>query len=479
MNDADIISLYSKGLWEHVDAQEIDEIFSEASDNPQESVDLLEDILLSRQPQNLKSYTIVAIFINKIYRDPERERKRLRYIKIAAIILVILLVIAIIWYIFYRIRQGKLEDMQNYRVQSQKYMDAGNFKPALENAQNAEKLARDLKMNDESESISEDVILLQTLIQADEFFSSLNYNSAYEHYLQALKYSGATDVVIRDYIQRQISFIETDLSAQQFMRLGDMLFQNGEYDEAEAMYNKAGEQAAIIHDMNGREKATAAIEKIYDKRAELRKDAEQKLEQKKQVALSDALKKGDDLLAAGDIEGAQNAYLDARNLSDNPADRTQISAALGQVSQAREKKAAEEKFSDDERKKRFQAATEIETQGDESFAAGDYVSAQMYYMTAIESFDELVEPRKVQLIQNKFDLAKSKSLESRGTKIEAEDTEQRARNLYADKNYTEAKAAAIKAKELYTTLDMKSKVDDMNILLEQIATDETIADSLK
>ena len=137
MNDADIISLYSKGLWEHVDAQEIDEIFSEASDNPQESVDLLEDILLSRQPQNLKSYTIVAIFINKIYRDPERERKRLRYIKIAAIILVILLVIAIIWYIFYRIRQGKLEDMQNYRVQSQKYMDAGNFKPALENAQNA------------------------------------------------------------------------------------------------------------------------------------------------------------------------------------------------------------------------------------------------------------------------------------------------------------------------------------------------------
>ena len=103
----------------------------------------------------------------------------------------------------------------------------------------------------------------------------------------------------------------------------------------------------------------------------------------------------------------------------------------------------------------------------------------MYYLTAIEKFGSLVETQKVQLIQEKFTTARTRSFESRGTKVEAEDTEQRARNLYADKNYSEAKAAAIKAKELYTNLGMKSKVDDMDVLLEQIVTDAQIADSLK
>ena len=32
--DSDIITLYSKGLWENVDSQEIDEVFSEATDDP-------------------------------------------------------------------------------------------------------------------------------------------------------------------------------------------------------------------------------------------------------------------------------------------------------------------------------------------------------------------------------------------------------------------------------------------------------------
>ena len=148
LNDADIIALYTQGLWEHVDSQEIDEIFSEASDDPKESVDLLEDVLLSRQPPNLKSYTIVSIFINKIYRDPERERKRKLYIKIALIIFVILLIVLIIWFIFHRIRQNKIEDLQTYMDRTVAFMEEENFKRATENAQKALTLSRELKMTD-------------------------------------------------------------------------------------------------------------------------------------------------------------------------------------------------------------------------------------------------------------------------------------------------------------------------------------------
>ena len=490
LNDADIITIYTQGLWEHVDSQEIDEIFSEASDDPKESVDLLEDVLLSRQPPNLKSYTIVAIFVNKIYRDPDRERKRLLYIKIAAVILIILLLIGIIWYIFHRIRQDKIEEMQTYMDRTQTFMDQENFKRAMENAQKALPLSRELKLYEDEESITENLLILDAVTQANDFFDSGNYTSAYEYYSKALNYSSTTDKTVRDYIQHRLSLLESQLNLEQFMRLGDYILQQGYYDEAENMYGKARDIAATIHDKDGYDKAVNAIAGVYAKKAEQRKDAEdkldkkkqdldQKLEQQRQTALADALKKGDDLLAAGDIDGAQKAYLDARNLTNNPAELPQVNAALSQVSQAREKKELEQRTSAEELKKEFAEATAIEVKGDESFAAGDYESAQMYYLTAIEKFNVLVEPDKVKAIQEKFDLARTKSFESRGTKVEAEDTEQRARNLYLDKNYEEAKAAATKAKELYDKLGMKLKVQDMDVLLEQITTDAQIAAALK
>lgn len=490
LDDADIISIYTQGLWEHVDAQEIDEIFSDASDDPKESVDFLEDVLLSRQPQNLKSYTIVAIFVNKIYRDPERERKRQRYIKIALIILVILLIIGIIWYIFYRIRQDKIEEMQTYMDRTSTFMDQENFKRAMENAQKALPLSRELKLHDEEESITENVLILDAVTQANDFFDQGNYTSAYEYYIKALSYSSTSDKSTRDFIQHRVSVLESQLNLEQFMRLGDYVLQQGYYDEAEAMFRRASEVASTIHDKDGFDKAMNAIAGIYSKKAQDRKEVEQeldkkkqdldtKLEQQRQTALTDALKKGDDLLAAGDLDGAQKAYLDARNLANNPAELPQINAALGQVSQERDKKNLEQRTSEDERKKEFSEATAIEIKGDESFAAGDYAAAQMYYLTAIEKFNALVEMNKVKSIQDKFSLARSKSFESRGTKVEAEDTEQRARNLYVDKNYEEAKAAAIKAKELYDKLGMKLKVQDMDVLLEQITTDAQIAAALK
>ena len=535
--DADIISLYSQGLWEHVDEQEIDEVFAEASDKPQESVDFLEEILLSRQPENLKSYTVAAIFIDKIFRDPERERKRLLYIKIAVIIIIILIIVAIIFYILDRIYQDKVQDFESTMQQSQEFMANGNYKRAQEVSKKALDLAQELKRNEDVKNIQEDLMILDNIVQADIAYNEKNYSLAYEDYMNALKYSSGTDKEVRNYIQRRLHMIENRLDIQQFLLLGDYLFQNGEYDEAESLYLKAIERASTVHDNEGRNSATAALEKVYDKRAELRKDAEQKLDAKKQAALNDALKRGDDLLAAGDIEGAEKAYRDARNLSDNPADRTQTDAALnkinsarddklnnavqaalkkgddllaagdidgaekayldarnlsdnpevriqtneglGKVAEARDKKILEERTTAEERQKLFDDAVQTELKGDSAFESGDYASAQMYYMTAIEKFSNLSEEPKVKAIQNKFDASKSKETESHSQKADAEKAEENARNFYIEKNFAEAQAAATQAKQLYSELGMKSKVDEMDILLQQIAVDSMISDSLK
>ena len=476
--DADIILLYSRGLWENVDEQEIDEIVENATDEPSETVNTLEEVLLSRQPKDLNCYTITAIFVNKAYRDPERERKRLRYIKIACIVLVILLIIAIIFYIFSRIHQQKVQEFNSAMTETQQYMDSGSYVRAQDSCKKAIELAQDLGRDREEELLRSDLMLLDSVVEANDWFNNRHYNSAYETYLKAMRLSDANDVKMRDYIQTQLDRIEAQLNVTQFMNLGDDLFRNEDYDAAEGMYTKAADRASTIHDAEGRDKAFDAIEQIYDKRAALRKDAEQKMDDKKKLAMSDLMKKGDDLLAAGDIEGAQKAYLDARNLSDNIADRMATSDALAKVSEARDKKELEERQSEEGIAKANEEIEQIEKQGDEALAAGDYLSARMYYVTAIDRYKATFNEPKVAIVTEKYETARAKFAENENSKKLAADTEQKARDFYADKNYAEATATAKQAKDMYEALGMKSKVDEMDILLQQIATDNAIANSL-
>ena len=479
LEDSDVILLYSQGLWENVDAQEIDEIIEDATDDPQVSVDMLEDVLMSRQPEGLKSYTISAIFVNKIYRDPERERKRLLYMKIAIGVVVVLLIIGIIVYILHLLHERKVEQLEKAKQNVTQYLRAGNYRRAQESCNSALVLAKELHDEVDEADLSNNLILLDHIVQANEYLNGGNYYSAYDVYLKALKYTTGTDIIVRDYIQRRLDIIETRMNINEFISLGDNLFQQENYDEAEAMYLKASEKATAVHDADGRTKAFAAIEKIYAKRAELRKAETDKMKDQKQVALSDTMKKGDDLLAAGDLDGARKAYLDARNLSDDPAVRDQTSQALGEVTKAQEKKQADERTLAETKKKEHEEAEQTEKNGDDAFDKGDYVSAQMFYMRAIEKYDELLDSEKSKLIQAKYDLAAEKFTNSQNQTKEAEATAKKALEYYSQKNYTEAKAAATSAKKMYEDLGLKTKADEMDILLQQIATDEIIAASLK
>lgn len=479
LEDSDIILLYSQGLWENVDAQEIDEIIEGATDDPQASVDTLEDVLLSRQPQDLKSYTAAAIFVNKIYRDPERERKRLFYIKIAIGVVVVLIIIGIIAYIVHVLHQRKVEQLEKTKLNMTEYIQAENYKRAQESCSEALVLAKDLRSKDDETDLGNNLILLDNIVQANEFLNAGNYYSAYDIYLNALKHSVATNKNVRDYIQRRLNIIETRMNMDEFMNLGDSFFSQENYDEAENMYLKASEKATAIHDADARAKAFAAIEKIYAKRADLRKAATDKMNDQKQVALSDAMKKGDDLLAAGDLDGARKAYLDARNLSDDPAARTQTSQALGEVAKAQEKKDSDERTLAETKKKDYADAEQIEKNGDDAFDKGDYISAQMFYMRAIEKYNALFDADKAKLIQSKYDIATGKFTDSEKQKSDAEAAAKKALEYYANKNYPEAKAAATSAKKMFTDLGLQTKADEMDILLQQIATDEVIAASLK
>ena len=481
LKDGDILALYTGGLWEHVDAQEIDEIFHEASNDPRESLDALEDLLLSRQPANLKSYTAAAIFVNKIYRDPERERKRARRIKIALIILVVLLIVGLIGLFLYYRHQNKVELLERTEAEAIEYIKADNYVRAQESCKSAIDQAKDLGKHEDEKRIRGYLIVVDGITSGDKSFVEKDYLTAYDTYMTAKENSRQADLMGMNYINQRIDQTEKFIYVTDFIALGNKALESGDMNQAELAYYKARDKAVIIHDSDGRKAAIDALNELYDRKAKEKTAGEEKIKQAGAAAVNDAMKKGDELMAKGDVEGAEKAYLEARSIANAGGDkvsRQEAMKSLEQVHQAKAEKELEETKSVEDRNKRFAVATDALAQGDKAFAAGDYISAQVYYQSAVDKFTALDEKAMAEQAETKLGNAKSKQVDSQKTQKSAEMAEADAKRLYATKDYIGARQAALTAKQIYAATGNQAKVDEMNTLLTQIDMDAVIDKNL-
>mgnify|MGYP002855605017 CR=1 FL=1 len=475
--DADILALYTDGFWEHVDSGEIDDIFREAGNEPQESLDTLEDLLLSRQPAKLKSYTIAAIFVNKIYRDPERERKRRLYIKIAIISFIVILIVALIAFIIYKWQQHKVEKLTATETEVVDFLHSDNYARAQASCQDALNQAKDLRKSDDEDRMRRYLVLIDSILKGDELFQAKDYPSALDVYMTAQDNSRAADLMGMNYIERRITQTEGLIYVGDFMALGDKAMTSGDLDRAEAVYYKARDKAAAAHDQDGRQKAMEALDRLYDERAKKVAEGEKKRKEASDNAINDAVTQGDELLAKGDIEGAEKAYLEARAIANASGDKTargEAMSSLQSVRDAKNQKAMEENNLQEERNKQYSQAVEAGTQGDKAFTAGDYISAQVYYQSAADKFLALNETKQATEMQAKAEAALDKQQQGMKKQQDAEAAASKAQELYAKKDYEGAKAAALKAKQLYSTAGDSAKVDEMTQLIQNIELDAVI-----
>ena len=477
LSDGDILAFYTSGIWEHVDEGEIDDIFKEAGNEPQESVDAIEDLLLSRQPDKLTSYTAAALFINKFYRDPEREQRRARYIKIAVIVFIVLLLIGIIGYIIYHFHQNKVEDLKRTETETVEYLKAGNFVRAKESAETAQKLAKDLRYYDDEKTLRNYLLVIDGIAAGDEAFKSKDYITAFILYSKALENTKDADNLGENYLKQKITQTEEFLYVTDFINLGYKAMDAGDFAKAETVFYMAREKAGVLHDETGRLAAMDALNSLYDKKAKMKADGEAKIKEASAKGVADAMKKGDALMEQGDVEGAEKAYLEARaiaNASGDRAARAEAGNSLQDVHKAKAEKKMEDQKSLDEKNSLYALATDALKNGDKSFSSSDYISAQVYYQTAIEKFNALGEKQEAEKISTKLSLAKEKSNESQATANEAKKAEEDARKRYAGKDYQGARDSAMRAKEIYTLMGNKVKADEMTTLIETIDMDSVI-----
>lgn len=387
--NTDAIALYTRGIWENIDEGELGDVYAEASNEPQELVDNVEELLLSRQPKNLGKYTFVTLFVNKVFTDPNKKRRIRRVIMIAAVVLVIAVVVAVVLTILHNRRVRKKEQMEQKYLDTIEYIQIDNYARAQECCKEALELADDLRDRGMTKQLGDYQKLIESVLAAQEHMDGQRYADAQRAYREAAARSVYVDSIGLDYINDRLALTADYISVYDLIGLGDVLAQNLQYDKAEEKYLEAKAVAGKIYFDDGRKSAIDALEKLYeDQKAEKEaEEADRKEQQSQQESSANYVTQGDVAFAQGDYEGARVYYLSAQQLYSDMGDQTQQAAVEEKL------RTAEEKI--EEKERLMEEAEGYVQEAEEAASTGEYVSAKKYYLLAKDVYASLKMTDKV------------------------------------------------------------------------------------
>lgn len=479
--NGDIVSLYTSGIWENIDEGELDDVFSEAGDEPQPILDEVEDLLLSRQPKNLTNYTIATIFIDKIFTDPNRARRIRRMIRIAIIVFIILLILGIIFYIWYSNRQDKKHKMNLYTDNTVTAIQDNNYIRAQSEVKKGIDLAENLDDEERINLLNNYSRLIDAVIAADNDYKNEQYTDAYEAYQNALDISRYADNLGESYINKQIMQCENYLSVSDLIALGDKALEENDFDKAEKNYFEAKKMALKAHDLNGNQQAKEALEKLYEQKKQMQDEQDKKDKQKLSEDISDLITQGDNLQQGGDYVGAEAKYMEAKELAAKNYDadsKKEALSALEKLDEVKAKAEAQRQKNIDEQSEKYMTAALVLARGDDAFSAGDYTNANAYYNTALEQYTSLGDNSMCQSISFKLQQVATKQQEISNQIQSAANLMMQADGLYKQNEYNSAKQLYLKAKQEYQSLGREDKVDEINNILDQIDIDMAVMETM-
>lgn len=392
--DTDILTLYTRGIWENVDEAELDDVFSEADNEVQNSLDNVEDMLLSKQPGNLDNYTFAAIFINKIYSDPKRAQRRKKIIIIAVVVVLVIAVITCVCILLYRLRQRQITDMNRYFTNTIEYMNTDNFVRAKEECEKAQELADKVKDGSMQSRLQEYMVVIETVILADESFSGGEYDTARDYYVNAMERARYADLIGEDYMEAKLEKTANYLSVTDYISLGDLLLEKEDYEKAEEKYLLAKKLATACHYAEGKEASMTALETLYTQWEEAKEQQKQEAEEQaeKEVSAAELVASGDKACMEEDFVGANVYYTMALTKYQEIGDTVNQQYVIQKIGSV-EQKIAEQ---DEKREK----AENFEQQGVQAQGTGDYWSAKSQYLQAKNLYLELGSNTDIERISN-------------------------------------------------------------------------------
>lgn len=400
--DGDIVTLYTRGIWENVDEGELADVFAEAGNDPMEECDTVEELLLSRQPKDLENYTFVAIYVDKVFTDPNKKKRIKKIVSVAAVMLVAICIAGIGIYFFHKNRLQKQEEMAKYFSNTEIYIEDNNFIRAKEECEKALEVAQKLHMQESEDMYNAYLMCLEAVISADDYYIEGNYTEAKEGYLTAKVRARYADNKGLAYIEKRLLQIGEYEQVFENMELGDSLLENGSYELAEDKYLEAKKNASAIYFEEGKQQALDALEKLYEEWSAANAEQEEKNAEQSadEVAAADLIKQGDEAYTEGDYDGAMVFYLIALEKYTKLEDTAQIAFLNKKIIALNEKQ--------EEVEARMEEAKALEEQARLFEEEKNYEQAKIQYQYAKAIYEELNKANKVNEVQGYIDIIESK-----------------------------------------------------------------------
>ena len=264
-------------FWERVEDIEILDAYEES--DPETFLGSIQEMYLLTQLKNpdIKSYSLASLFIEKTFKeDTSKKKKRRRLIILAAAIAVALVIIAsIIISIMRSSDRRAMAEIDKLDSEGIRYSNYGNYLMAFEQYDKANELTAKLRSNlqyiqakkDLTVKIAERWHLFNNIKIGDDLFEGGEYNKARDSYIDAQTayhdvYEAAgihSGIMVMDILSEKLALVEKYITTDDLIKVGEMYDVEEMYQEALAYFNEAEDIIKTMGDLDLRKEVMTLI----------------------------------------------------------------------------------------------------------------------------------------------------------------------------------------------------------------------------
>lgn len=458
LEDGDIILLETRGAWENIgDAELLDA--TDGVSKAEEVCTGLEDVILSQRLDIIENYTIVSIFVNKIYQNPKQGKYKKLITLLVSLAIALTIALTTILVTRYIMNRKNLEKIDAIKEAGVEKLQEEKYEAAKDKLEEYESISVRVKKGTANYDRVQSVKLYCSLAE-DLYDASVNVTSqGYKGAIKDVERATQTLDQLKELGEDTTDLYNTLTAFERyatFMQQGDAFIVENSYGEAVTAYSNASDAVDDFDDTSYKKKAEDALESAQtnDKSAQVNENMNSGM---------NAEQEGDKLAADGDYTNAKSKYETAKDFYKLAADAgdSKASDKLDSVNIKISDADSSKKESSDGDK--LELAIAAETAAREADRNGDHDTAKSKYNEAKQIYQELGNADKVADIEDKIDgMTESK------TEGMAVEKMYRAMEYLSKGSFSKARKYLKQAKSIYEQLNDTAHVTQIDEILDNL-----------
>ena len=458
LEDGDIILLETRGAWENIgDAELLDA--TDGVSKAEEVCTGLEDVILSQRLDIIENYTIVSIFVNKIYQNPKQGKYKKLITLLVSLAIALTIALTAILVTRYIMNRKNLEKIDAIKEAGVEKLQEEKYEAAKDKFEEYESISVRVKKGTANYDRVQSVKLYCSLAE-DLYDASVNVTSqGYKGAIKDVERATQTLDQLKELGEDTTDLYNTLTAFERyatFMQQGDAFIVENSYGEAVTAYSNASDAVDDFDDTSYKKKAEDALESAQtnDKSAQVNENMKSGM---------NAEEKGDKLASKGDYTNAKSKYETAKDFYKLAADAGDSNASdkLDSVNIKINDADSSKKESSDGDK--LELAIAAETEAREADRNGNHDTAKSKYNEAKQIYQELGNADKVADIEDKIDgMTESK------TEGMAVEKMYRAMEYLSKGSFSKARKYLKEAKSIYEQLNDTAHVTQIDEILDNL-----------